>query len=155
MTPGALLLELRAAGAVLRVVGGRLEAKHIPPALAPLARAHAAELRGLLAPAAPTAPVDHQVEQLPAAPPTPASSWALPPRPAGSGPLGYLDTVERDGLLVLGPIRGRATLASPSAAVDPGRAAAWFEAHDRRLAAGLDPESAERLTCTTHGPRPD
>ena len=124
----------------------------------------------LLAPAAPPVhAVDHQGEQLPAAPPPPASSWAPPPRslenfqareapslerPAGAAPLGYLDTVERDGLLALGPIRGRARLASPSAAVDPGRAAAWFEAHARRLAAGLDPESAERLTCTTHGPRP-
>lgn len=93
MTPGALLSELRAAGAVLRVVGGRLEAKHLPPALAPLARARAAELRVLLAP---PAPVDHQGEQLPAAPPAPASSWTLPPRPPGAAPLSGLDTVERD-----------------------------------------------------------
>ena len=137
MTPGALLLELRAAGAVLRVVGGRLEAKHIPPALAPLARAHAAELRGLLAPAAPPAVVDHQVEQLPDAAPAVA--------------LGYL---ELDGIRRLGPIRGP-PLAAPSAAVDPARAAAWRQAYRRRLDAGLDPESAERLTCTTHGPRPE
>ena len=89
---------------------------------------------------APPAAVDHQVELR---------------QDAGPGAaLGHLDAVELDGLLVLGPIRGRA-LAAPSAAVDPGRAAAWRQAYRRRLDAGLDPESAERLTCTTHGPRPE
>lgn len=69
MSAAALLVELRAAGAELRVVGGRLVAKHLPPALAPQARTHAAELRTLLAeppsvappPPAP-APVDRAVE---------------------------------------------------------------------------------------------
>ena len=88
----------------------------------------------LLAPAAPPAVVDHQVEQLPDA--------ALA--------LGYL---ELDGIRRLGPIRGR-PLAAPSAAVDPARAAAWRQVYQRRLDAGLDPESAARLTTTTHGPRP-
>lgn len=88
-------------------------------------------------------------------PPPPASSWAPPPRPAGDHPLlDHLDAIELDGWRRLGPIRGRAPLASPSAAVDPGRAAGWREAYARRLAAGLDPESAARLTCTTHGARP-
>lgn len=49
MTPATLLRELRAAGVVLRVRGGRLEAKHLPPHLAGLTKAHAAELRRLLA----------------------------------------------------------------------------------------------------------
>lgn len=48
-----------------------------------------------MAPPAPAA-VDHQGEQLPAAPPAPASSWTLPPRPPGAAPLSGLDTVERD-----------------------------------------------------------
>lgn len=91
MTPAALLSELRAAGAVLRVVGGRLEAKALPPTLAPLARAQAAELRGLL--------------EQPAEAPAPGPSWAqlaqfeapgpeLPPDvdpadPAAPSPSGY------------------------------------------------------------------
>ncbi len=133
MTPAALLGDVRAAGGELLVVGGRLAGKHIPPNLAPLVKAHAAELRALLASAAPPVPVDRQVE---------------------GAPPDYLDRIELDGLRVLGPIRGRA-LAAPSAAVDPGRAAAWRQAYRRRLDAGLDPESAERLTCTTHGPRPE
>ena len=134
MTPAALLGDVRAAGGELLLVGGRLAGKHIPPNLAALVKAHAAELRGLLAPAAPPAVVDHQVEQLPDA--------ALA--------LGYL---ELDGIRRLGPIRGR-PLAAPSAAVDPARAAAWRQVYQRRLDAGLDPESAARLTTTTHGPRP-
>ena len=134
MTPEALLGDVRAAGGELLLVGGRLAGKHIPPNLAALVKAHAAELRGLLAPAAPPAVVDHQVEQLPDA--------ALA--------LGYL---ELDGIRRLGPIRGR-PLAAPSAAVDPARAAAWRQVYQRRLDAGLDPESAARLTTTTHGPRP-
>ena len=91
---------------------------------------------------APPPPVDHQVERRQVA------------GPAGAA-LGHLDAVELDGLLVLGPIRGRAALAAPSAAVDPVRAAAWRQAYRRRLDAGLDPESAARLTTTTHGPRPE
>lgn len=134
MTPEALLGDVRAAGGELLLVGGRLAGKHIPPNLAALVKAHAAELRGLLAPAAPPAVVDHQVEQLPDA--------ALA--------LGYL---ELDGIRRLGPIRGP-PLAAPSAAVDPARAAAWRQGYQRRLDAGLDPESAARLTTTTHGPRP-
>lgn len=62
VTPAALLSELRAAGATLRVVGGRLEAKALPPALAPLARVWAAELRRLL--------------EQPAEAPAPGPSWA-------------------------------------------------------------------------------
>jgi hypothetical protein len=62
VTPAALLSELRAAGAALRVVGGRLEAKALPPALAPLARVWAAELRRLL--------------EQPTEPPAPWPSWA-------------------------------------------------------------------------------
>jgi hypothetical protein len=49
VTPATLLRELRAAGVVLRVRGGRLEAKHLPPHLSALTKAHAAELRRLLA----------------------------------------------------------------------------------------------------------
>jgi hypothetical protein len=153
VSAAALLAELRAGGAELAAEAGGLRvraAEALPPALLARVRALKPELLALLSP---PAPVDHQVEQLPAAPPTPASRPQLP-RPPGAAPLDYLDTVERDGLLVLGPIRGRAPLASPSTVIDPGRAAAWREAHARRLAAGFDPESAARLTSTTHGPRP-
>lgn len=75
MTPGALLSELRAAGAVLRVVEGRLEAKRLPPALAPLARAHAAELRGLLA--APPLPGGSLGEGPPTSPPPDWPAWRV------------------------------------------------------------------------------
>jgi len=135
------LAALAAAGAALRVDGPRLVLvgpRTLPLVLRAEVRAHAAELRGLLASAAPPAPVDHQVEQL---------------QDAGHA-LGYLNPVELDGIRRLGPIRGRAAMATPSAAVDSVRAAAWRQAHQRRLDAGLDPESAARLTTTTHGPRP-
>lgn len=84
MTPAALLAELRAAGAVLRVVGGQLQAKALPPDLAPLARAHAAELRALLelAPdqAGPGAALD----------PAPGAGTELPPDPSpGDTPEGW------------------------------------------------------------------
>jgi len=153
------LAALAAAGAALRVDGPRLVLvgpRTLPPELRAEVRAHAAELRVLLAPADQGYPRGGGIplEPPPAAPPAPSSSWTLPPRAADAVPLGYLDTIERDGLLVLGPVRGRAPLAAPSAAVDPARAQAWREAFERRLAAGLDPESAARLTTTTHGPQP-
>lgn len=84
MTPAALLSELRAAGAALRVVGGRLEAKALPPALAPLARVWAAELRGLLEqPADPTQFARHE-------PPGPELPPDVDPNdPAAPSPSGY------------------------------------------------------------------
>ena len=77
VTPAALLSELRAAGATLRVVGGRLEAKALPPALAPLARVWAAELRRLL-----EQPVNNQGtpgRQPPDVDPAPPSGYPSPP----------------------------------------------------------------------------
>ena len=65
-----------------------------------------------------------------------------------------LAAIEADGLAVLGPLRGASPLPEPSPDVLPERAATWREAYQRRLGAGLDPESAARLTITTHGPRP-
>jgi len=65
-----------------------------------------------------------------------------------------LAAIEADGLARLGPLRGAAPLPEPSPDVLPERAATWREAYQRRLGAGLDPESAARLTITTHGPRP-
>ena len=65
-----------------------------------------------------------------------------------------LAAIEADGIARLGPLRGASPLPEPSPDVLPERAAAWREAYQRRLAAGLDPESAARLTITTHGPRP-
>ena len=111
MTPGALLLELRAAGAVLRVVGGRLEAKHIPPALAPLARAHAAELRGLLAPPA-------HVEQLPAAPPAPTPPGA-PEVSSDDTPRGALDLAGAEHLPAGAPVPNVPTIAKINPAEAP------------------------------------
>lgn len=284
VTPAVLLQDLRAAGVALRVVGGRLEAKRLPPQLAALARAHAAELRRLLAEQPPlealpepsnevakqevlqlsasenqgepgffqqigganareeethfSAPFD-DLEQLEETPPgfqhryrpppehrvLPPFRWStLPPTtrrpataPAGviestdepaAGPVhgpaelpehraarfGYridefgswleageasraprlarfavghepseaeeearraqLDAIEADSIARLGPLRGTSPLPEPSPDVLPERADAWRAAYQRRLAAGLDPESAARLTITTHGPRP-
>ena len=65
-----------------------------------------------------------------------------------------LAAIEADGAARLGPLRGAAPLSEPSPDVLPERAATWREAYQRRLGAGLDPESAARLTITTHGPRP-
>jgi hypothetical protein len=65
-----------------------------------------------------------------------------------------LAAIEADGAARLGPLRGAAPLPEPSPDVLPERAATWREAYQRRLGAGLDPESAARLTITTHGPRP-
>jgi hypothetical protein len=65
-----------------------------------------------------------------------------------------LAAIEADGLAQLGPLRGASPLPEPSPDVLPERAATWREAYQRRLGAGLDPESAARLTITTHGPRP-
>ncbi len=65
-----------------------------------------------------------------------------------------LAAIEADGLARLGPLRGAAPLPEPSPDVLPERATTWREAYQRRLGAGLDPESAARLTITTHGPRP-
>lgn len=53
---------------------------------------------------------------------------------------------------LLGPLRGKPL--SPPGPVAPERAASWWSAYSRRLAAGLDEESADRLTRTTHGQRP-
>lgn len=65
-----------------------------------------------------------------------------------------LDAIEADSIARLGPPRGTSPLPEPSPDVLPERADAWRAAYQRRLAAGLDPESAARLTITTHGPRP-
>lgn len=311
MTPAALLGELRAAGAVLRVVGGRLEAKRLPPALAPQVRAWAAELRALLdqpadgaggieaapapgpdlpanvdpadpaAPAgtlpatpgqppgklaAPEAPAEllarhpntpgawgRWLDEAPwvgpaerlrvladarrlaagtseapspepshappglagapleapagrlARPRPPLPSATLPPfrwgsvlplapdppraphrwpHPLGDGAappstaapsrpsspprppppvrlVAVVDPADRHAALSaalvarLGPVRGVAPLAPPSPDVSPGAAGAWRAAYQRRRDAGLDGETAERLTNTTHGPRPE
>lgn len=65
-----------------------------------------------------------------------------------------LDAIEAGSIARLGPLRGTSPLPEPSPDVLPERADAWRAAYQRRLAAGLDPESAARLTITTHGPRP-
>lgn len=52
MNAAQLLAELRAAGAELRVVDGRLQAKRLPPHLRSQAQAQAVALRLLLAPPA-------------------------------------------------------------------------------------------------------
>lgn len=253
VTPAGLLQELQAAGASLRVVDGRLEAKHLPPQLAALTKAHAAELRRLLTEPPPLAPpsvdleeMEHQEEtpqgfvhsyrpppehralppfrwstpppttKRPAPPPTgvtesteePAGGVLAPFREPLAGPVhgpqelpehraarfGYridefgswleageasraprlarfavghepsaaaegdrcaqLGAIEADCIARLGPLRGASPLPEPSPDVLPERADAWRAAYRRRLAAGLDPESAARLTITTHGPRP-
>lgn len=64
VTPAGLLQELQAAGASLRVVDGRLEAKHLPPQLAALTKAHAAELRRLLTEPPPLAPPSVDLEEM-------------------------------------------------------------------------------------------
>lgn len=86
MTPAALLSELRAAGAALRVVGGRLEAKALPPALAPLARVWAAELRRLLEQPADPAQFARLEAPGPELPPD-----VDPADPAAPSPSGYPD----------------------------------------------------------------
>lgn len=65
-----------------------------------------------------------------------------------------LSAIEADCIARLGPLRGTSPLPEPSPDVFPERADAWRAAYRRRLAAGLNPESAARLTITTHGPRP-
>lgn len=65
-----------------------------------------------------------------------------------------LDAIKADSIARLGPLRGASPLPEPSPDALPERADAWRAAYRRRLAAGLDPESAARLTITTHGPRP-
>lgn len=99
-----------------------------------------------------------------AAPPSTAapSRPSSPPRPPPPvRPVAVVDPADRHAALSaalvarLGPVRGVAPLAPPSPNVSPGAAAAWREAYQRRLAAGLDVETAERLTNTTHGPRPE
>jgi hypothetical protein len=65
-----------------------------------------------------------------------------------------LAAIEGECIARLGPLRGAAPLSEPSPDVLPERADAWRAAYQRRLAAGVDPESAARLTITTHGPPP-
>lgn len=113
-----LLQELRAAGAALRVVDGRLEAKRLPPPLAALARAHAAELRTLLAPPAPPDELQivanddeegpegfaHRYRPPPEHRALPPFRWstlppttrrpAAPPTPAPSPPAGVIESPE-------------------------------------------------------------
>lgn len=272
VTLAVLLQELCAAGAALRVREGRLEAKHPPPHLSALTKAHTTELRRLLVgpvPAVealalpepspahdpepesppPLAPIEapavdledpeelpddappgfqHRYQPSPEHPALPPFRWStLPPArrpdralstapappaltrpepPAGPvyGPpepperhaarFGYridasgswlepgeaslasflprfavgheplaaelgahraqLAAIEGDCIARLGPLRGAAPLPEPSPDVLPERADAWRAAYRRRLAAGIDPESAARLTITTHGPQP-
>lgn len=94
----------------------------------------------------------------PAPPPAP-SAPSSPPRPAPLPPRvdreGHLSAIEAASVAQLGPVRGFPPLAPSSPDVSPGAAAAWREAYQRRLATGLDIETAERLTCATHGPRPE
>lgn len=75
----------------------------------------------------------------------------LPPRVDREG---HLSAIEAASVAQLGPVRGRAPLAPPSPDVSPEAARAWRAAYQRRRDAGLDVETAERLTNTTHGPRP-
>lgn len=84
---------------------------------------------------------------------TPLRPAPEPPRLAPTvDPRGdALSAIEADGLRALGGLPGAPV---PLAIVDPARAASWWGAYQRRVAAGLDPEDATRLTCTTHGPRP-
>lgn len=84
---------------------------------------------------------------------TPLRPAPEPPRLAPTvDPRGdALSAIEADGLRALG---GLPCAPVPLATVDPARAASWWGAYQRRVAAGLDPEDAARLTCTTHGPRP-
>lgn len=118
-----------------------------------------------LAPDPPRAPhrLPHPLGDRAAPPSTAAPSRpSSPPRPPPPvRPVAVVDPADRHAALSaalvaqLGPVRGVAPLAPPSPDVSPGAAAAWREACQRRLAAGLDVETAERLTNTTHGPRPE
>ena len=75
----------------------------------------------------------------------------LPPRVDREG---HLSAIEAATVAQLEPVRGCAPLAPPSLNVSPEAAGAWRAAYRRRRATGLDGETAERLTNTTHGPRP-
>jgi len=77
---------------------------------------------------------------------------ASPDTGESKGP--QLAAIEGECIARLGPLRGAAPLSEPSPDVLPERADAWRAAYQRRLAAGIGPESAAGLTITTHGPRP-
>jgi hypothetical protein len=79
VTPAALLQELRAAGAALRVPEGCLEAKHLPPHFSALTKAHAVELRRLLAGPVPAVEALALPEPSPARDPEPESPRPLAP----------------------------------------------------------------------------
>lgn len=125
VTPAGLLQELQAAGASLRVVDGRLEAKHLPPQLAALTKAHAAELRRLLTEPPPLAPPSVDLEEMEHQEETPQGfvhsyrpppehralppfRWSTPPpttkRPAPP-PTGVTESTEEPAGGVLAPFR--------------------------------------------------
>ncbi len=129
VTPAGLLRELQAAGVALRVVDGRLEAKHLPPHLSALTRAHAAELRRLLAEPRPLAPppfdqeeqehweepaegFQHQYRLPPEHRALPPFRWSTPPpttrRPAPTPappPAGVIESTAEPAGGVLAPFR--------------------------------------------------
>ena len=180
MRPGSYLLNLsrgkvvdvaalREALAGGHLAGAALEppAGFVPPPGPPARRVPAPPFRwGSVVPLAlepPRAPHrwPHPLGDGPAAPrpaPPPApSAPSSPPRPAPLPPRvdreGHLSAIEAATVAQLGPVRGCAPLAPPALNVSPEAAGAWRAAYRRRLAAGFDIETAERLTNTTHGPR--